>query len=251
MNVTKHMAALIALLLTVNATSALAAVNVDLDFSTLPTTPANGSWQDTFTTANGMVNTGTGIWNVNVGAGGYVWYRRNATATEMDGPYVHGTAEIKSISGLTSTTNNVGVLTAHKSTAGLGANSFYVDLHVRGGAIQFDGGHTGTATITSASIPVANMDGLEHTYGWEIHLPTSTLKVFYDGVQVGTPAGYSIPITAGFSTDGYFFGDGWAQGAHQEEWDRYTVQEGPFVAIPEPACLALASLAGLMLRRRR
>ena len=188
-----------------------------------------------------------GEWKANIPAVNTPFYR-NTAAIPQTGPLIHGYADVTHVTMSSNSNDGVAIFwkddannrnfeIAWKRDSGLGTNG---ELFVKNsGAIIYNP-------------VVTNFDGAQHQYGWELDITTDTLKVFFDGLQIGAAAGYDVSAPAEGETE-LGFGDVGGNIAHHELWDNWVMAEGAFPAIPEPSTLTLfgLGLVGLGASRRR
>ncbi len=216
-------------------------LNLDVTFETgaLPT--------DLGMTTSGDVdplpNVSGGVWTNTRATDETSSWRGSDLVAKIEGPVIHGFAEIDAdtLSG------TGGDCTIMCLATDLIPGSVSFSLGMSDGALS---GYVGDSGPFSAAI--ANQDGAEHAYGWELDVSTGTLKLFLDHIQVGEAEGYDA--TGNFV--GYelmYFGDASYGEDHSEVWDRWVVAEGDYPVIPEPSTFVLLCVGFLMLgvlRRR-
>ncbi len=228
----------------VNAT-ARAAVNIDATFSP-------GASLDNFGFAplgspppNAQVS--GGAWNANLGAGEVSYWTQPALVDQFSSNIVHGLYEITA-----STFSNFfdDVTLVRLSTDNpIGAGGYLGRLAIASGQMNVQ---TYQNVLAPAfSVPVVNTDNAEHVYGWELNRTTGNFKIFFDGAQVGDPAGYALGNNTQDPSNSFYLGDGTGGEAHVETWDRVVFAEGAFPVVPEPASLGLLAAGGLLMIRRR
>ena len=207
------------------------AIDIDVTFSA-GATPTDFGMQDIG--AQGEVDTTAGVWNANYGSGTHIWRRNNSGFTDpIEGPYVHGEAEVL----------------IRTFSSPLNHTLMYLQRPFEY-SFEYTAGD-GTVVLTAESgnldnIAVTNNDGREHTYGWDLDITTQTVRLFFDGAQIGAPGGYPVPTTRDYHAN--YLGKGTGAGAIDSVWDRWTVQEGE---IPEPATLGLLAAGAALLVSRR
>ena len=147
---------------------------------------------------------------------------------EIIGPVIHGFAEVEQAT-LTGARDDQTVICLSTDLAG--SFSFIV---------SFNNGYmtvVGSSNVTVNEIDVANQDGGKHIYGWELDQDTDTLKLFFNGYQIGEAEGYNV--AGNFNGEELmYFGDATSGNDHSEVWDRWLVAEGAYpalVAIPGDA----------------
>ena len=217
------------------------AYTMDLDFST---DPAGLGW-----TANGQaatwLSTAAGEWQVIAASDKNGYYKHTAVTPGLANSTHNVQAEIDvtTFAGF----GNVGICSAGSTSLDITLSGYIVN-----GGIMISGGKQLDGTNGfSATIPVANQDGLMHTYALDIDTTVAgvvPVRFFFDGAQVGDVGGYDAysPFTAADPNpnESWWFGDGSKSGgAHQEVWDSYVIQPG---LIPEPATMGVLAIAGVL-----
>ena len=246
-----HMVILVALIAGMSfPVPAMAVLDVNVDFFTLPTDIAGDNWTTSGSNdPNPNVNTTTGIWTNDRGCCESSIYAYSAILTDHPisggATHIHGEAEIShtTISGDVRG-NDVTVVNFSKS------GDWQVRIHAKPNLIRVV--QLGDQN-NFADVPINNTSGSPtpvHTYGWDLNLSTKRVRVYFDDNLVGDAGGYDVSAAPG--SDALSIGDisgGGTSGVHHEDWHNWSVGEG---AIPEPATMALMVLgSGLMLLRLR
>ncbi len=201
--------------------------------------PTDWGWTDV-AGATGQVDTTLGLWRNDVGSSAHYWNRDGLGGVFTDS-VVYGRAEITShtFSSIFTDQNIMKLLPA--------PSTYYFQLKFRQDEIEVTRALTGWGSTEFLTFAVANNDGAEHVYGWEVDRTAKTLKVFFDDLQVAGSGTIDVSTTI---PDGYehWWGDGTAGEAHNDDWDRYTIAGGSYPVIPEPSTLALlaSGLLGLV-----
>jgi hypothetical protein len=207
-------------------------IDIDVTFSA-GATPTDFGLSDIG--AQAQVDTAAGVWNASYSGGTHFWRRNNSGFTDpIVGPVIHGEAEVL-IRTFSSGPNHTLMHLQRGS-------EYSFEFDAVNGAVTLNNAENGELAV----INVNNNDGAEHTYGWDLDVTTQSLRLYFDGSQIG-PSSYSVPTTR--TNHANYLGKGTGSGAIDSVWDRWTVQEGP---LPEPGTLSLlAAGAALLISRRR
>ncbi len=178
-----------------------------------------------------LSNVSGGFWHNTIGDSGSGYWNGASSLADIEGPVIHGFAVIGEAT-LTGNSDDQTLIYFSTDDVGTG-NSARFAIYFNSGEMA---GYEGPA-ITGFSVPVANTDLEYHTYGWEVDFGASTLKLFFDDVQVGDEAG--IALNGNSDGENVYLGDGAPGFAHSEVWDRFVIAEGAYVVVPEPSMLML------------
>ena len=176
---------------------------------------------------------------------------------DLEGPWVHGTAEITLLTLPTNASFNLAdqfVIDITDSKRDFRFSVGWIDnstgnvvlRHLKNQDDEGDPGHPTNQDVYQ----VAWSDGEKHTVGWELHIPTTTVNVYFDDLTEGNEIGSNTlrNFDWGGLNEGTF-GDSSSGRAHSEIFHRWTLSEG---RIPEPATLALVLPGvGFLLTRHR
>jgi hypothetical protein len=213
----------------VDATFGSGAVPTDLGY----TAPGGAS------KAAGWVDTASGLWKVNAADGEYGYWSNASLPGTITDTLFHGDILVKQYAFSTNF-DDENLIRLKKD------NAYYFDLMPQTGGLRVQYSSYGTNT----SFAVANTDGLQHDYGWELN--GTTLSVFFDRSLVGT---LNVASTLADGSE-HYWGDGAGGKAHSEDWDRFTISSGAYPTTPEPSAMVLVGcgLLGLLAyawRKRR
>ena len=173
---------------------------------------------------SGSVDTEAGLWVHDSSVSSGHW--TNYTGTRLfDGfeEYAHGFARIKHYTIGNNPDKQTILYTARKAAPDASIQFQYDFLP---GKVSLK-----PSSYPQALIEVANEDGEFHTYGWEVHFPTHTIRLFFDDLPIGDPDGYYT--WRPYISQNSYFGDGTGSaGPHKEDWDRWYAADGHYPAIP-------------------